>query len=54
LSVLGFEGGQVGERLRLTRLLPDAHEFSLHISTLSSGARCPRVQLAHQHALVWG
>jgi len=36
LSVLGFEGCQLGQGLLLTRLLPDANEFGLHIASLSS------------------
>ena len=28
--------GQAGQRLRLARLLPDAHEFSLDVTSLSS------------------
>jgi hypothetical protein len=37
LSVLGFEGRQLGQRLLLIGLLPDAHEFSLDFPTLASG-----------------
>ncbi len=37
LSILGFEGGQLGQCLRLGRLLPDAHQFGLDIAALSSG-----------------
>src|SRR6266700_3161303 len=55
LSVLGFEGGQVGERLLLTRLLPDAHELSLDGCTLSSGDRIEHgALLMHQTALTRG
>ena len=37
LSILGFEGSQLGQRLRLADLLPDAHQFGLHLAALSSG-----------------
>jgi hypothetical protein len=36
LSVLGFEGCQLDQCLRLCRLLPDANEFSLDLAALSS------------------
>src|ERR1700730_15926503 len=51
-SVLGFEGSQLGQGLRLCRLLPDAHEFSLHICTLSARDRIEHVALfMHETAL---
>lgn len=37
LAVFGFEGRQLGHRLLFVRLIPDAKEFGLDISTLSSG-----------------
>jgi hypothetical protein len=37
LSVLGFEGGQLGQCFRLCRLLPDSREFSLDLAAHSSG-----------------
>jgi len=37
LAVLGFEGGQLCQCLRLCRLIPDAHEFGLDIATLPFG-----------------
>jgi len=52
LSVLGFEGGQLGQCLLLGRLLPDANEFGLHVATLSSGDGIEDVALfMHQTAL---
>jgi hypothetical protein len=52
LRVLGFEGGQLGQGLLLTRLLPDAHKFSLHIASLSSRDGIEHVALfMHQTAL---
>ena len=36
LSILGFESGQAGQRLRLGRLIPDAHQFGLDVTSLSS------------------
>ena len=37
LSILGFEGGQLGQRLLWCWLLPDTNQFGLDIATLSSG-----------------
>ena len=55
LSVLGFEGGQLGQRLLFARLLPDANEFSLHLSSLSPGDRIQHMALfMHQTALARG
>jgi len=36
LSILGFEGCQLGQRLLFARLLPNAAEFGLHIPALLS------------------
>ncbi len=43
--ILGFEGGQAGQRLRLGRLIPDADEFGLHVTSLSSRDRTEHVTL---------
>ncbi len=54
LSVLGFEGRQLGQRLLLIGLLPDAHEFSLDFPTLASGNGIEHIALfMHQTALTW-
>lgn len=37
LSVFRFEGGKLGQRLRLGRLLPDPNEFGLDLPALSPG-----------------
>jgi hypothetical protein len=37
LRVFGFEGCYFGQCLQLARLAPDAHEFGLHIASLSPG-----------------
>lgn len=36
LSILGLERQQLGHRVLLRRLLPDAHQFALHLLSLSS------------------
>jgi len=55
VSLNRFEGGQVGQRLLLTWLPPDAHKLSLHVCTLSSGDRIEHVALLmHQTALTRG
>ncbi len=55
LAILGFDGGQLDQGLRLCRLLLDAHEFSLNFSTLSSGDSIEDVALlVHQTALTRG
>ncbi len=45
LRVLGFEGCQLGQGLLLCRLLPDANEFSLNLTTLSSGNSIQHIAL---------
>jgi hypothetical protein len=37
LAVFGFEGRQLDHCHLLARLIPDAHEFGLHIASLSPG-----------------
>ncbi len=52
LSVLGFEGRQLGQRLLFAGLLPDANEFDLHIAALASRDGVQDVALlVHQTAL---
>src|SRR5712692_5477813 len=43
--VLGFEGCQAGQRLLFCRLLPDANEFGLHVTSFSSRDRIEYVAL---------
>jgi len=43
--VLGFEGGQADQRLLFCRLLPDAHQFDLHVRSFSSRDRIEHVTL---------
>ncbi len=55
LSILGFEGSQLGQRLRLAGLLPDAHQFGLHLAALSSGDGGKHITLfMYQTALTRG
>ena len=52
LSVLGFEGGQLGQCFRLCRLLPDSREFSLDLAAHSSGDGIQNIALfMHETAL---
>ncbi len=44
-SVLGFEGCELGQRLLLRRLVPDANKFSLDVAALSSGDSIEHVAL---------
>ncbi len=37
LAVLGFEGRELDHCLLLAQLIPDAHEFGLHLASLSPG-----------------
>jgi hypothetical protein len=54
-SILGFEGDQLGQCLLFGRLLPDAHKFSLNLSSLASGDGIEHVALlVHQTALTRG
>ena len=52
LSVLGFEGRQLCQGLLLTRLLPDANEFGLHIAPLSSRDGAQDIALLMRLAIV--
>ncbi len=55
LSVLGFEGRQLGYCLLLARLLPDANEFGLDVATFPPGDGMQHVALfMHQAALTRG
>jgi len=45
LSILGFEGCQMDQRLLFCHLLPDANQFSLDVSTFSPGDRVEHVAL---------
>ena len=55
LSVLGFESGQLSQRLLLCRLLPDSREFSLDLVALSSGDGVQDIALfLHETALTRG
>jgi len=55
LSILGFEGSQLGQCLRLGRLLPDTNQFGLDIAALSSGDSREHIALfMHQAALARG
>src|SRR5258708_25961093 len=45
LSIPGFEGSQVGQRLRLCRLLPDPNQFGLDLAALSSGDSSEHIAL---------
>jgi hypothetical protein len=47
-SILGFEGCELGQRLLLRRLVPDANEFSLDVAALSSGDSIEHVALLVQ------
>jgi hypothetical protein len=51
-AIFGFEGRQLVECLLFRRLLPNRHEFSLNLSTLSPGDRIENVALLmHQATL---
>ena len=52
-SVLGFEGCQLCQGLLLTRLLPDANEFSLDVAALSSRDSIEHIAL-FMHETVYG
>ncbi len=55
LSILRFEGAQLSQGLLFCRLLPDANQFSLNLSSLSSGDGSEDIALfVHQAALARG
>ncbi len=55
LSVLGFEGGQLGQCLLFVRLVSNANEFGLDVATLASGDGIQHIALLmHQTALARG
>jgi hypothetical protein len=55
LAILGFEGAQLSQGLLFCRLIPDANQFSLDLSPLSSRDGGEHIALfMHQAALAWG
>jgi hypothetical protein len=55
LRILGSEGGQAGQSFLFGRLIPDAHEFGLNLTSLSSRDGIEHIALLmHQTALTKG